>query len=154
MKLFAVLVLGAMLALGQTLVGLPEYGVTLSGTPADPTIENHSSQTIIGLVLRLFYGDGPIPVNAASFKARDIWLGRTKGLEPHQTEPFGFLQHPVKMQINGRFLTGTPTQIVLDSVVLANGQMVGPDVANTFPNLLIRVAALKDLASRAVPGEF
>jgi len=42
----------------QTLFGLPEYGVTLTGTPAEPTIINNSGKTIIGYVLCLQYASG------------------------------------------------------------------------------------------------
>ena len=39
----------------QTLVGLPEYGVMLTGSVQNPTIVNNSGKTIIGHVLCLGY---------------------------------------------------------------------------------------------------
>jgi hypothetical protein len=42
----------------QTLVGLPEFGVELTGTLAEPTIVNNSGRTIIGHVLCLEYASG------------------------------------------------------------------------------------------------
>jgi hypothetical protein len=50
---FMALLLGAfptLRAQGQqpAMLGMPEYGVTLSGSPDDPVIENHSGRVIIG----------------------------------------------------------------------------------------------------------
>lgn len=42
----------------QTLAGLPEYGVELTGTLKNPTIVNNSGKTIIGYVLCLGYSGG------------------------------------------------------------------------------------------------
>ena len=41
-----------------SLVGLPEYGVTLRGTVEEPTIVNGSGRTIIGHVLHFEYPEG------------------------------------------------------------------------------------------------
>jgi len=51
--LLAFVVLGAATAARAqgpqpTMVGMPEYGVTLSGSPENPVIENRSGKTIIG----------------------------------------------------------------------------------------------------------
>ena len=51
----------AWIALGQQdapLVGLPEYGVTLTGTQAEPTLVNNSDKGLIGYVVRLAYASG------------------------------------------------------------------------------------------------
>jgi len=45
---------------GQTLVGLPEYGVTLSGAVQDPVIENHSGRVIIGYNIDQAYANGRV----------------------------------------------------------------------------------------------
>ena len=42
----------------STLQGLPEYGVTLSGTPENPVIENRSGRTVIAYVLIAAGQDG------------------------------------------------------------------------------------------------
>jgi hypothetical protein len=145
------------LALGQNLVGLPEYGVALGGAVTDPVIVNYSARTIIGHVLRLSYGDGT-GVNFANFKARGIWMHRSgnesaEGLRPNQSETplTRFTTHPtVRMQVRGNDFTGKlPSHVVLDSVVFADGQMVGPDVIQTFAKLSARIAALREFATQA-----
>jgi hypothetical protein len=152
----------ALVAWGQqtALVGLPEFGVTLTGTPAEPTVVNSSGQVIIGHMLRVFYLNSSVPMNMSNFKARGIWMHRpgneaAEGLQPNQSEnPLTrFLgPHPsVHMRWQGGGdSTGTPVKIVLDSVVFASGQMVGPDVVNEFPKLSERVAALREFATQAV----
>ena len=59
-RLLCLLVLGAMLALGQTLVGLPQYGVTLAGTM--PIAVDHTGRGLLGYVLhrRDNNGNGPV----------------------------------------------------------------------------------------------
>lgn len=134
-------------ARAQSLVGLPELGVTLSGSPSNPIIENHASQAIIGHVLRVFYANSAIPANAANFKARDIWLNRGSGVQPNQVEqPLAGVFAHGKLWVNGIFLAN-PTRIVLDSVVFADGQVAGPDVIGNFARLSERVKTMKELAA-------
>ena len=40
------------------LEGLPQYGVTLSGSPENPVIENHSGRTVIGYVVETADANG------------------------------------------------------------------------------------------------
>jgi hypothetical protein len=155
MLLFA---LSALAGFGQdaNLVGLPEYGVTLSGTPDNPVMENHSSQTIIGHVFRVYFTNGNLPINFANLKVRDIWEGR-KGLEPNQTETplmkfFAVPKPSVRLQVQGQVMEA-PVKVVLDSVVFANGQVVGPDVVQNFPMLTEQVAALRELATFALEAQ-
>ena len=52
----------ALRAQGEQLamVGMPEYGVTLSGTPEHPVIENHSGRVIIGYNIETADANGRI----------------------------------------------------------------------------------------------
>jgi hypothetical protein len=39
--------------------GLPQYGVTLSGSPADPVVENHSGRVVISYDIKFADSSGP-----------------------------------------------------------------------------------------------
>ena len=53
----------------SSLVGLPQYGVTLSGTPENPIIENHSGRVVIGYDMELSEATGPRMILSAQILA-------------------------------------------------------------------------------------
>ena len=72
----------------QKLVGLPEYGVTLTGTVKNATILNNSGKTIIVHVLRFDYaGGGGIYMRKLKTRGMRLRLGASpEGILPSATE--------------------------------------------------------------------
>lgn len=136
--------------------GLPELGITLSGTPDNPIVENHSGKTVIGHALRVYSAESIFPLNMNNLKVRDIWEG-SKGLEPERTEAplmrFFFSSTPaIRFKTQG-VVIHTPTRVVLDSVVFANGQVAGPDAAKNFEQWSRRLEAIRELATFALEAK-
>jgi hypothetical protein len=135
----------ALVAWGQqpALVGLPEYGVTLTGTVQNPVIVNNSGRTIIGHVLCLGYASGGAQCRR-DLNTRGLRLNRknvSAGIPPGGTEsPMSPLPNsPAHKSPTTPIITNSPnltpptfTRVVLDSVVFADGQFVGPDSDHGF----------------------
>ena len=122
----------------QTLVGLPEYGVMLTGSVQNPTIVNNSGKTIIGHVLCLGYAS------------------EGAGIPPGGTEsPMSPLPHsPALNSPTTPIMTNSPnltpptfTKVVLDTIVFADGQFVGPDSDNGFEEMSSWLIAEQELAA-------
>ena len=58
------------------LVGMPAYGVTLSGTLAAPTIENHSGKTILAYTVKFLEANGGGPTYSGIFGKAGLADGR------------------------------------------------------------------------------
>ena len=133
-----------------SLVGLPEYGVTLRGTVEEPTIVNGSGRTIIGHVLHFEYPEG-------GGYWRDL---KTRGLRLDMKNlsagiPPGGTENPLSAVPGGpapvRVHPAAPkalSKVSLDLVVFANGEVVGPDSGNQFADMANQVIAEQELAER------
>jgi len=142
-----------LVAWGQqpALVGLPEYGVTLTGTPAQPTIANNSGKNLIGYVLRLEYASGGSNyvrnLNTHSLRLNVPALGLPDiGIPPGGTKTLEYL---VSVAPGG--VTSAPPVIVrvaLDALIFPDGQFVGPDMGNNFEVLANQLIVEQELAQR------
>ena len=136
--------------LNASLVGLPEYGVTLRGTVEETTIVNGSGRTIIGHVLHFEYSEG-------GGYWRDL---KTRGLRLEMKNlsagiPPGGTENPLSAVPGGpapvRVHPAVPkalSKVSLDLVVFANGEVVGPDSGNQFADMANQVIAEQELAER------
>jgi hypothetical protein len=147
----------ALVAWGQqtALVGLPEYGVTLTGTAQNPTILNNSGKTIIGHVLCLGYAALGGCQYRRNLKTRELRLNMKNlaaGIPPSGLEsplsPPSSGPSSKRVMIRGVILDErTLVTVVLDAVVFADGQFVGPDSGNGFEEMSSRVIAEQELAA-------
>lgn len=128
----------------QTLVGLPEYGVTLTGTVQEPVIQNNSAKTIIGHVIRKDYAGG------GAFTSVNFSDRGTGGIPPGQFSTKRAVSRVVTA-VNGVVQGVQRTQpfvaATLDAVVFADGEFVGPDTAHNFEQLSRRLAAEQEVAA-------
>jgi hypothetical protein len=96
----------------QTLQGLPEYGVLLTGSPEVPVIVNHSGRAIIGFDLRTYEADGGKGPGAGlvlvSLRSAAIMDGA------QYQPPFSGSRLPI-------------VEAVLSGVLFDNGEYVGVD---------------------------
>lgn len=155
MLLFA---LSALAGFGQdaNLVGLPEYGVELVGTIENPTIVNNSGKTIIGRVLRCEYGNVRGAGHYINLTTRGIRLNMKNmaaGLPP------GGTQSPLSGDVRPRIASNsippqtiTITRCILDAIVFADGQFVGPDEGHYFEPMANQVIAEQAVAERVAAG--
>jgi hypothetical protein len=106
----------------QTLQGLPEYGVLLTGSPEVPVIVNHSGRTIIGFSMSTYM------VNGGRAQAASLLLVYSRSAavaDGAQYQPRG-LQIPA---VATRPTLLPIVKAVLDSILFDNGEYVGADFA-------------------------
>jgi len=136
---FMALLLGAFPALrvqGQQLVGLPEHGVLLTGTPENPVIENHSGRAVIAYTLKKAdqngHGMNPLTLLAFSMQPAGIPDGGAvyaRGNVPvnlaGQVHVFGGTIRSVPLMQEVSPELGPIVSATLRCVVFADGQFVG-----------------------------
>ena len=96
----------------QTLVGMPEYGVLLTGSPEVPVIVNHSGRAIIGFNLTTYEADGGKGPGAGLVL---VYLRSAAIVDGAQYQP----------PLSGSRLP--IAKAVLDGVLFDNGEYVGVD---------------------------
>ena len=142
----------------QTLAGLPEFGVTLTGTPAHPTIVNNSGKSLIGYVLRMEYASGQSgygrTLNTRSLRLNVPALGlggpASAGIPPGGTLRLEYPTPPIVTSFPSSQASTPPVRIraALDALIFSDGQFVGPDVGHNFEVLEKRLIAEQELAQR------
>lgn len=158
--LLALLALAWIAASGQqndgTLVGLPQYGVTLSGTAQTPVVHNISGRTVIYVILKLDYAEGP-----STYRPVKVRFVRRPGDSPEGIPPGGFMSIPQipapTVVVYGDFLSNpltrlpslpkTPTDASVDAIIFSDGEFVGPDSGGKFASLTEQFAAEQELAT-------
>lgn len=127
MKLFTLLTLACIMAAAmnaQTLTGLPEHKVELSGTPDSPFVINGSPKTIVAYVLRKVDDTGGITVDATRFTTLSLPTGLPIG--PGATDLGRTLEgRATRIHHDGTPLTWQ--SVSLDLVLFSDGTMVGPN---------------------------
>ena len=123
----------AQTANSNSLEGLPQYGVILSGSPENPIIENHSGKVVIGYEMKFADANGRGPglnqlVAENSLQPAGIPDGGSvyaSGAMP--------LNPPVPMPTPARARApGAIVKATLTSVIFADGHFVGVDEHGTF----------------------
>jgi hypothetical protein len=125
------------------MIGLPQAGVTLAGTPASPVVINNSSHWILAYTV--------VDQDAAGHLRPHTYdmIGQLRnnpraGIAPGASFPDSQL---IRTQI--RDASGAPppppAQVSIDSVLFDNGVLVGPDSANMFDAITARLQAQKDV---------
>ena len=122
----------------ETLVGLPQYGVTLTGTPSKPEIVNNSGKTILAWVLwqQDATGSGPSGITMETQNLRNgiTRTGSTAaGPTPAVKRLGGTDQEP--------FVKAT-----LQAVVFGDGEYVGEDSLNSFQIISTAIGAERTFA--------
>ena len=120
--------LGAFRAQGSqpALVGIPEYGVLLTGSPEVPMIANHSGRTIIGCSMKTYMVDGGKGPAAGLLlvysRSAAIVDGAQYQLPGAMQIPAGANRYSVVA------LSPLPiVKAVLDGILFDNGEYVGAD---------------------------
>jgi tetratricopeptide (TPR) repeat protein len=141
--------IGTSQPLGQvsSLVGLPQYGVTLSGSPENPVIENHSGRVIIGYDMKLAdANDRGMAVNqimAPSVMPAGIPDGGSAyamGAAPvNLTVP---MPAAPQVRINEQ---GPIAGAVLRSLIFSDGQFVGADEQAAFDQFAKKLKAVTEV---------
>jgi hypothetical protein len=122
------------------MVGMLEYGVTLSGSPEDPVIENHSGRVIIGYNIetadangRLMGGIGqiiaPSVLPAGLPDGKSLYAMGNFPVDPNLKragQMFGVVSSPTR---------GPAVRATLTSVIFADGHFVGADERGAFERL-------------------
>jgi hypothetical protein len=141
--------LGVMLGQNEAaLVGMPELGVMLTGTPDKPEVVSNSGRGILGYVI--------LPLNASglgsfmpTLKTEDLRLALVR-----PTSASGPMATPPRRSSFGKgSADGRPiVKAILDAVIFDDGQYAGPDSGQYFEILSGRVDGERALA-QAVSGK-
>ena len=139
-----------------SLVDLPEFGVTLSGTPAHPTLVNTSGKSLIGYVLRMEYASGQSgygrTLNTRSLRLNVPALGlggpASAGIPPGGTLRLEYPTPPIVTSFPSSQASTPPVRIraALDALIFSDGQFVGPDEGHNFEVLAKQLIAEQELA--------
>jgi hypothetical protein len=125
------------------LVGLPEYGVLLSGTPDNPVVLNQSQHRILAFTLR--QGRGMFVSNQAGLSQlrRGNAGPEGPGIPPGGTSLSSQPQPtaPIVTTANGQRADIGFTEATLDSVLFDDGLFVGPDLGHKYESITARIAA-------------
>lgn len=103
--------------------GLPDLGVTLSGSPESLTIHNSTNKTVIGYLLLYFGSDPRGPMTA-------LWQSAVRGTSASERIPAGESRPVNRPSVS---MPEAPTSVHLDGVIFEDGEFAGPDTWNQFP---------------------
>lgn len=123
-----------------TLIGLPDLKVELAGSLDVPVVVNHSDRNIIGYILHV-EDDSGMPTNIPVYPMTGIPPG-AKDVFIRVSAPVVGEQSPPRQVRKD----GTPvvvSRISLDSVVFADGEFAGPDIAQAYRLVVAHVRAMR-----------
>ena len=133
------------------LQGLPAYGITLTGTPESPVLENHSGRVVIGYdmkfsdangrwaVLNLVMADSELPAGIPDGGAIYAW-----GMAPvNSTAP---MASPPQLIFAGQ---GPTVTVVLHSLIFSDGQFVGANEHRCFEQFAMKLKAISEVGTLA-----
>jgi hypothetical protein len=136
------LLLAVVPAARAQLVGLPQYGVLLSGTADDPVVLNQSPHRILAFALR--QGKGRMFIsNQAGLSQLTRGNGGPDGpgIPPGGTSlSLPQVGRAHMMSASGRADIGF-TDATLDGVLFDDGLFVGPDLGHVYESITARIAA-------------
>jgi hypothetical protein len=137
-------VAGVMLGQNEpALVGMPELGVTLTGTAEHPEVVNNSGRGILGYVIVSLEanGHGSLMPILKTHELRMALLKPAPASGPMATPP------------RSSFDNGGPTvQAILDAVIFDNGEFVGSDPWQYFVILSGQIDGERTLAQDILAG--
>jgi Flp pilus assembly protein TadD len=133
------------------LEGLPQYGVTLSGSPENPVIENHSGRTVIGYVVETAGANGRrgIYPQLIAESVEPAGLPDGGAVYARSAVPVnstGRMQNPAQVRSVGQ---GPIERALLSSVVFADGQFVGMDGPGGFEDFVKKIRGITEAGKLA-----
>ena len=139
----------------NSLEGLPQYGVTLSGSLENPIVENHSGKTVIGYVVKFADANGRGEIlNQLMAHSPMLPAGipdggslYAKGAVPVNSN--ARMPSPPQVRSAGQ---GPIVSVTLKNVVFGDGQFVGPNEHEVFENFGLRIKAIRELGILAKTG--
>ena len=137
------------------LEGLPEYGVTLSGSPENPILENHSGRAVIAYTLVIPEQEGSLSVHQILLTIHmpdglpEGGLLRVHGnvLVNPAVPVQGPMQSPAREVSPGRPVTATR-----QNVVFADGEFAGKDDYRAFESFGKRIKGIVEIGSLGKTG--
>jgi hypothetical protein len=151
--------------------GMPEYGVTLSGSLEEPVLENHSGRVVIGYDMKLANANGREMILSAQIMATSGQPGGipdggaiyvhgnvpvTLAGQVHVLRPFHStsLAGPMQSRPVQEFSPGQRPIVnaALVSVIFADGQFVGVDEYGVFESFGRRIKVIVQVGLLAKAG--
>jgi hypothetical protein len=149
MFLFLIMAKGAM----AQMIGLPDAGVTLAGTPTAPVIVNDSSHRILRYTLVEQDATGNVRPHSYDM-IRQFINDPLAGIAPGAEFP----EAQLLQRTETRNASGAPPppaiQVALDSVLFDDGVLVGPDKSNSYDAITARLQAQHDINAAVEAGNW
>ena len=128
------------------LVGLPQYGVLLSGTPDNPVVLNQSQHRILAFALRQRSGDQGLTTISNQVGLSQLTRGNAgpsgPGIPPGGTSLLlPQVAAPAVRTANGQRTGIGLTEVTLDSELFDDGLFVGPDLSHAYESITARITA-------------
>jgi hypothetical protein len=147
MKLLFLACIMALAMSAQTLTGLSEHKVSLAGSPDSPFVVNSTGKSIVGYVLIETHSNGEVSIDMTMCNPTTVPL-----LEGLPIGPGANNKAPNKAA-KPVHRDGTPVVIssaVLDSVLFADGELVGPNKADIFKLISLGFGMNKEQALKSL----
>jgi hypothetical protein len=133
---------GRQFAMAQSMVGLPDYGLSLSGTPAQPTLKNTGNRKVIVYALRFeaLQPDGQaVPhtaIRSALLAIRNGNANEDVSVPAHGERTFAPRPNEIP---------GIASNVSLDGAIFEDGQFVGPNLGASYEWVVAGLNAQRDL---------
>jgi len=135
------------------MVGMPEYGVSLGGTPEHPVIENHSGRVIIGYNIETADANGRIVRGVGQILAPSVL---PEGLPDGKSlYAMGYFPVDSNLKRGGRAVNTAARLAVratLTCLIFGDGHFVGADERGAFERLGKQLKAVKEVGNLAKTG--
>jgi hypothetical protein len=123
------------------IVGLPEHNVLLLGDVSSQIVVNNSTRKIVGYTLRYVNSTGP-SINRITLSFLAIRNGNdAAGIAPGSQKAVSSTLDAI-----GRpGVSGPALAVILDAVIFADGEVVGPANTKTFEQITTKLKAEQDI---------
>lgn len=136
-----------------TMIGLPKYGVGLTGNNVAPVIQNHSGQAILGFSIK-FEEARQVPGRIAGPNG-DILLLVNPIPDGGEYRTFGAGPKAANSSQASGPMAGTQSpvvRVILDGVLFADGTFVGPDKEALSDRMGLKMKIASQMGSQIVNG--
>ena len=134
--------------------GLPEYGISLTGSPGQPEVHNAGGRGIIAYCLRFESRQADTGQVVVQYALRTSLL-RMRG----PVSKGGAVRDTALVPAGGSALfmpsaaeRGPMLRVALDAVMYGDGEIVGPDTGHTYEMITVKIQAERDLHAAYLGG--
>ncbi|HLH20341.1 MAG TPA: hypothetical protein VKX45_24150 [Bryobacteraceae bacterium] len=133
-----------------TVTGLPEHGLVLSGTIAEPVLENLTGQRILAWALRWVLARPNISAPLSYVCVFNSQLLSKTGADRAALAPGSSRAHRYEQGTRDIAQGEAPVSVSLDLAMLDDGSVVGPDLGQSYDRIEAAAKALRDVNAKVI----